>query len=478
MTKRLLLLFICVALAVPLFAGDGKIRKNPKNVPGRYIVAFPAGTSSPEILASDLAKKYHGIVEHVFRIEPTGFVLTCDEKTAERISSDAAVRYVEEIAEGVDGETSSVRNVGASGPDGKIWHLDRVDQQTLPLDNLFLYCGRGAGALAYVVDTGVLGIHSELAGKVDGGVDILDNCMGACSNLEAVWPCAHMSAFYGDTVYTAGHGTAVASLIAGNTFGVAPDAAIRSVRVADCYGVVESDKVATGLDWILTSCGGGLNPPACNPDSSYRPSLANMSFYFWSNGDPDPTFVEEKIDALVNNGITVIVSANNQNDYAQNYSPSRLARSGGGNVITVGGLGIPGTSDFRWEVTPGVGPEHGSNWGPYVDLFAPAEAIRSAGFDPKCVWTNADGSRPKAGCDPSVERQSYTSGTSFSAPIVSSAVAAYLGLFHYLDPNNFARTVPDQTWDYIRNNATTNQSPFSPPPYTTNRRLYLPGACP
>ena len=47
--------------------------------------------------------------------------------------------------------------------------LDRIDQQSLPLDRTYRHFGTGAGVTVYVFDGGILDTHPELAGRVRRG---------------------------------------------------------------------------------------------------------------------------------------------------------------------------------------------------------------------------------------------------------------------------------------------------------------------
>jgi len=49
------------------------------------------------------------------------------------------------------------------------WGLDRIDQRQLPLDGQFDTASRGAGATAYIVDTGIDFGHSEFGGRAVPG---------------------------------------------------------------------------------------------------------------------------------------------------------------------------------------------------------------------------------------------------------------------------------------------------------------------
>jgi subtilisin family serine protease len=94
---------------------------------------------------------------------------------------------------------------------GATWGLDRVDEQSLPLNSTYTYTDTGAGVTAYVIDTGIRASHNEFGGRASVGTDTVgDGQNGNDCN---------------------GHGTHVAGTIGGSTYGVARGVTIVAVRV-------------------------------------------------------------------------------------------------------------------------------------------------------------------------------------------------------------------------------------------------------
>merc|ERR1719195_232166 len=82
----------------------------------------------------------------------------------------------------------------------------------------------GAGATVFVLDTGVRSTHQEFSGRAASALDMSSGTLREC-NGDA--NCA------GDAQ---GHGTYCAGTAAGVSFGVAPAAAVRSVKVLSDQG--------------------------------------------------------------------------------------------------------------------------------------------------------------------------------------------------------------------------------------------------
>jgi subtilisin family serine protease len=209
--------------------------------------------------------------------------------------------------------------------------------------------GKGAGITVYVVDTGIAdnGFIENLApGFHSFGKNTLD-----CGK---------------------GHGTSVASLIAGAGYGVAEAATIVPVRVLNCSGGGTRAAILAGLKWIATNA---------SPDTS----VVNISF----GGKADKA-VDKAVGAISDLGIPVIIAAGNYGANAAKYSPSRMGCGDGLMVAVAASTWL----DLPWTK---------SNYGDCVWLYAPGANVLAMG--------------------PTDER--LVSGTSFSAPYVSGAIAAY-----------------------------------------------------
>lgn len=248
------------------------------------------------------------------------------------------------------------------------WGLDRTDQQPLPLSNSFDDGDRqGANTYSYVVDTGIDATNIEFEGRVAAGYTaVLDGKGSADCN---------------------GHGTHVAGIIGGKTYGVAKKTNLIPVRVLDCVGSGSYSSVISGLDWIA---------------ANYRTgdaAVVNMSL-----GGPASSTLDGAIRNLIAKGVSVVVAAGNSNADACNYSPSRVL-----DAITVGATT---NSDSRASY---------SNYGTCLDVFAPGSGIES-------TWLGATGTNT-------------ISGTSMASPHVAGVVARFLAQNPTLTPAQTANSI-------------------------------------
>lgn len=313
-------------------------------VPGSYIVTLKknVGFKATAARGKGLVSEYGGTVRRTFTSALNGYAVSLTGTQARRLAADPAVASVEQdqVVHAVGTQTNAP------------WGLDRIDQTNLPLSGTYTSPDDGgSGSTVYVLDTGVRITHQDIAGRASYGWDFVDNDATAQDGY--------------------GHGTFVATVTAGTTYGVAKKAKIVAVRVLGNDGSGTTAGVIAGVDWITAN--------------HVSNSVANVSL-----GGGASSSLDTAVKNSIASGVTYSVAAGNSGALASNYSPARVTEA-----LTVG------------ATTSGDARASYSNYGSRVDLFAPGSGITAA-------WNSSDSA-------------TYTgNGTSFAAPHVSGAAALYL----------------------------------------------------
>ena len=300
--------------------------------PGAYVVVLRPG-SDPQRLVRGLALR----ARHVYDGGLTGFAAGLTPAQLDRVRRDPAVELVE--------PDQVVRADGRQEVD-ELYGLDRVDQRALPLSGTFTTHIGAGGVKAYVVDSGIDTGHPDFGGRAR---NVHDATGGD-----------------GDDCY--GHGTHVAGILGGETYGVAKSVRLRGVRVLGCDGTGLTSDLVDAVQWVT--------------EHAVHPAVANLSL----TAGYSPA-LNRAVAQLSSSGVLVAVAAGNASADACESSPASA-----GAAVTV-------AATDRRDARPEF-----SSYGSCVDLYAP-------GVDITSTWLDG-GTRT-------------VSGTSMASPAVAGVAALY-----------------------------------------------------
>ncbi|KAJ7727529.1 peptidase S8/S53 domain-containing protein [Mycena maculata] len=260
----------------------------------------------------------------------------------------------------------------------------------------------GSSVAIYIVDTGVQSTDGELANRVVS-VDSAYLVKGVGDNMDDLQ----------------GHGTAVASVAAGSTVGVANAATIIPMKIMQQYTdliddtttvtQIASDGLVSGIANAIAHYDKVWN--ANQGGGSAKPAIINISITMWKS-----TALEQIVEAAVAAGLHVVVAAGNNGADVCSRWISNVGQ------ITVGATNISDNmSSF-------------SNYGACVDVYGPGESILVA---------NIKGSGSNA--------LTTMDGTSFAAPLVSGLIATIISSLGNLSPSDMKNKILNDATGKVAN---------------------------
>ena len=307
-------LWAAAATAQPVTPESHRSFARSERITDEYIVVFKDHVANPAAEAANAVASAGGQVHFTYTAAIKGFSATLSAPALAALQNNPNVDYIEQD-----------QTVGLSQDQvSATWGIDRVDQLSLPLSQIYHYDYTGSGVNAFIIDTGILSTHVEFGGRV-----LTDQGFTSVSDGNGTNDCN-------------GHGTHVSGTVGGTTYGIAKQVTLIPVRVLNCQGSGTWSGVIAGIDYVA--------------NSTLTKKVANMSL-----GGGLSTSVNSAVAGAVNKGVTMVVAAGNDSANACNYSPASEP-----SAITVGATT---STDARASY---------SNFGACLDIFAPGSSITSA----------------------------------------------------------------------------------------------------
>jgi len=374
----LLIAFVCSAFAAKLV-----VPETEHLVKDSYIVIFKNSTLSSSFRDRHISYLAENKIQPSFVYDIDDFVgyavKVSNKSILQFILDDPNVKLVEQ-----DQMMFAVQNIIQ---DNAPWHLDRVSKHDInDMNGEYEYrVGAGSGVIVYVIDTGVRCTHNDFK----------------TNRCTFPYDATGEGLFDGN-----GHGTHVASLAGGNTYGVAKKVTIVAVKVLTSGGSGTTAGVIAGVNYVSAQF-----------KANRTPSVSNMSL-----GGGASQALDDSVTASIASGVSYAIAAGNDNRDACLYSPARVASAmtvGATELDDLGSVQSDSRSDF-------------SNWGTCVDILAPGTALTAA-------WIGTD------------TATRTISGTSMASPVTCGVMALVLSSNPGLTPSQLGSIVVAQSTQGVIN---------------------------
>lgn len=360
-------------LRVESYKRDDGNASTPDQGPQQYIVVYEDGHDDEDYEThaewvtdqvsslkkrgelEDLPEGIDGDVSFYNILSFKGYAAYLPPTLLEEVKADPLVAFVEEDS------IATVAAFQAQSP--APWGLARLSLRAAskPPSSRYAYNNDGGrGVTVYVLDTGIKVSHPDFGGRATWG------------------PSYPLPPVQADD---SGHGSHVAGIIGGTTFGVSKNVNMVSVKVANSKGQAPVSDIIKGLQFSVNNHQAKVSAK----QRGYKGAVINISI-----NSGISSALDTATNAAVKAGVHVVVSAGNDNKDTCTSSPARAS-----GPITVGATDI---NDRKGCF---------SNWGKCVDINAPGVDITSVGIN------------------------SYSatfSGTSMAAPHVAGLVSYFMSL--------------------------------------------------
>ncbi|KAL5493194.1 hypothetical protein EMCRGX_G014336 [Ephydatia muelleri] len=198
---------------------------------GNYVVVLRRNTTTETLhhLLSKASKHSDDTKVHRYvRTVAKAFTLKLSPYSLEVLRRWPEVDYIEE------------EHMAYGTQSGQLpWHLDRIDQRPRTPNYFYQPIATGAGVDVYIVDGGINYYHEEFENRaIYAGYDAVDVYLNLSrSDQRRGLDCD-------------GHGTHVASLCGGKTYGSAKGVTLLSLRALDCAGRAPYSVILDALDYV------------------------------------------------------------------------------------------------------------------------------------------------------------------------------------------------------------------------------------